>query len=95
MNYRQSNSNIKLKLNVEVNLMRRNTLCKLTKAETDVLKGLAEAKSYREIALDRATSPKTVDHQIQSIFSKLGVTNRTQAVIRAIRRGLIDLDDNI
>jgi len=61
----------------------------LTRREVDVLRQLAEGKRAAEIADELEISPKTVASHVQSIFAKLGVRSRAQAVARAYERGLV------
>lgn len=63
----------------------------LTARESDVLDSLAQGLSNRAIAGRLGISEHTVKFHLASIFGKLGVTTRTGAVRRALRRGLIDL----
>jgi len=61
----------------------------LTKRELDVLGLIASGRSNREIADALGTAEATVKNQASSIFSKLGVRDRTRAVLRAIELGVI------
>jgi DNA-binding NarL/FixJ family response regulator len=61
----------------------------LTDRESDVLRMLALGCSNKEVARDLNIGEKTVKTHVSSILSKLGVTSRTQAVIYALRTGLI------
>lgn len=63
----------------------------LTSRESEVLDSLAQGSSNRAIAAKLGISEHTVKFHLASIFGKLGVTTRTGAVRRALRRGLIDL----
>lgn len=60
----------------------------LTPREKDVLAELSKGKSNREIALSLYVTEKTVKTHISNIFSKLGVQDRTQAVLYAVKHGL-------
>jgi DNA-binding NarL/FixJ family response regulator len=63
----------------------------LTPREVQVLELLAEGLPNKAIA-DRLTiSDQTVKFHVSSISTKLGAANRTDAVRRAVRRGLITL----
>lgn len=63
----------------------------LTPRETQVLELLAEGLPNRAIAGRLAISDQTVKFHVASISGKLGASNRTDAVRRAVRRGLITL----
>jgi two-component system, NarL family, response regulator LiaR len=67
-------------------------LAQLTARETDVLKGLAQGRSNREIARALTISDETVKSHVSSILAKLGLADRTQAAIFALQRHLIPLD---
>ena len=60
----------------------------LTPREKDVLSELSKGKSNREIARSLYVTEKTVKTHISNIFSKLGVQDRTQAVLYAVKHGL-------
>lgn len=53
---------------------------KLTKQEWEVLKGLGRGLNYKEIAAERFVSTHTVRAQIRSIYEKLHVHNKLEAV---------------
>ena len=63
----------------------------LTGREVDVLKLLARGRSNKEIAADLFISETTVKTHMRSIFSKLDVMSRTEAIAAANRRGLTQL----
>ena len=63
----------------------------LTPREIDVLELLTEGLPNKAIAERLGISDQTVKFHIASILGKLGVTNRTEAVRRALRQGLISL----
>ena len=65
----------------------------LTPRELDVLRLAAEGMSNKEIAVTLTLSEKTVKNRITNIFSKLRVNDRTQAVLHALRTGLVQLSD--
>ena len=64
----------------------------LTERETEVLRQLALGKSNKEIAADLVIAEKTVRTHVSNILGKLGVTSRTQAVLHAVRSGLVSLE---
>jgi DNA-binding NarL/FixJ family response regulator len=59
----------------------------LTARESQVLALLAEGRSNREIARALALSEKTVKTHVSSILMKLGLADRTQAALYAVRQG--------
>ena len=61
----------------------------LTPRERDVLRLLAGGSSNREIAESLGTSEGTVKSHASAILSKLGVRDRTRAVLRGLELGLI------
>ena len=61
----------------------------LTNRETDVLDLLRQGLENKKIARELGLSQGTVRNHISSILQKLEVTNRTQAVIRALHLGLL------
>ena len=63
----------------------------LTPRELEVLTLLAQGRSNGEIAAALSIAPRTAKVHVQNILSKLGATNRTEAVSVAVRQGLISL----
>ena len=61
----------------------------LSGRETEVLHLLAEGRSNKTIAQKLEISPSSVDVYVQRLFSKLGVSDRTTASVRALSLGLI------
>jgi NarL family two-component system response regulator YdfI len=61
----------------------------LTPREREALDMLAEGLSNKEIAWRMKISEHTVKFHVASIFAKLGVSTRTEAVMQGIRRGLV------
>jgi DNA-binding NarL/FixJ family response regulator len=61
----------------------------LTPRELDVLKLIAGGLCNRDIAQELAISEKTVKNHINNIFSKLHIYDRSQAILYAIREGLV------
>ena len=61
---------------------------KLTPRELQVLKGLTEGKSNKEIARDHDISEPTVKLHMKTLYRKLEVGNRTQAALAAREAGL-------
>lgn len=63
----------------------------LTPRELDVLEGLSEGLSNRGIAGRLGVSEHTAKFHVNAIFAKLGARSRTDAVVRALRIGLLRL----
>jgi len=63
----------------------------LTDRELDVLQWLAQGMPNKQIALQLGISEHTVKFHSSAIYAKLGVTNRTEAVRRGARLGLVVL----
>ena len=61
----------------------------LSPRQRDILAGLVQGKTNREIAADLSLSEKTVKNYMRSVFSALGCRDRTEAAIAGIRRGLV------
>ena len=61
----------------------------LTPREMDVIQLLAEGLSNKEIARLLFISPRTVNFHLDNIYSKLGVSSRTEAAIYALRHGWV------
>jgi two-component system NarL family response regulator len=64
----------------------------LSPREFDVLEQIVHGKSNREAASELEISVTTVKTHVNSLLGKLCVTDRTQAVTAAIRRGIVVLD---
>jgi len=63
----------------------------LSERETGVLRLVALGKANKEIAGELSVSEDTVKAHLKSIFAKLSVGDRTQAVTLALKRGIIEL----
>jgi len=66
-------------------LVRGSAANTLTPREREVLAGIAEGRSNREIARVLRVSEKTVKAHVSSVLAKLGVQDRTQAAVYAVR----------
>ncbi len=64
----------------------------ITKREEEVLQLIADGHSTPEVAEKLYISQKTVKNHLASIYHKLDARDRTQAVVRAVRLGIIHLD---
>ena len=63
----------------------------LTKRELDVLKLLAVGMFNKEVGKRLEISERTVKNHVSNIFKKLGLTDRTQAAVFAIRNNLVQI----
>jgi len=61
----------------------------LTQRESEVLRQLALGLTNKEIALALKISYETVKEHVQHVLRKVGVTDRTQAAVWAVRKGLV------
>jgi DNA-binding NarL/FixJ family response regulator len=68
-------------------LVRGSRADTLTAREREVLAGIADGKSNREIARLLRVSEKTVKAHVSAVLAKLGVQDRTQAAVYAVRHG--------
>jgi DNA-binding NarL/FixJ family response regulator len=66
-------------------------LTRLTPREQEVLQGVADGLSDKEIAERLYISGKTVRSHVASILAKLGVESRLQALIFALRHGAVTI----
>ena len=62
----------------------------LTARESDVLRLLAQGLPNKGIARQLGISQKTVGNHVEHIYTKLGVSNRATAAMRAMQHGLVD-----
>ena len=65
----------------------------LTERELEVIKSLARGMSDRQIAQALGISEKTVGNHTSNIYRKLHLFDRTQAVVYAIKEGVIEIGD--
>lgn len=64
----------------------------ITKREEEVLQLIADGCSTPEVAERLYISQKTVKNHLASIYQKLDARDRTQAVLQAVRMGIVTLD---
>lgn len=64
---------------------------RLTRREQDVLEHVARGLGNKQIAVRLGISERTVKFHVSSVFTKLGASNRAEAVTRAAQAGLIRL----
>ncbi len=63
----------------------------LTSREIEILKLIATGKANKQIAHRLAISEKTVRNHVSNMYEKLKIYDRTQAVLYAIRKGLVEI----
>ncbi|MCL5103688.1 MAG: helix-turn-helix transcriptional regulator [Armatimonadetes bacterium] len=62
---------------------------RLSEREVEVLRELMEGKSSQEVAETLSCTPRTVGFHLANIYRKLNVSNRMQAMRRAMALGLV------
>jgi DNA-binding NarL/FixJ family response regulator len=65
----------------------------LTPREREVLEWMATPNTYKQIASELCVGEETVRSHAKNILEKLGQPNRAQAVLAAVRMGLIELSE--
>jgi DNA-binding NarL/FixJ family response regulator len=65
----------------------------LTARETEVLRRLAQGLSNKEIAEALSISEETVKSHVSNVLAKLEAENRAQAIVQALKRGLVSLEE--
>lgn len=73
----------------------KNGLDQITERELEVLGLAARGLSNRDIARELSISVRTVQTHLSNVFSKVGVSSRTEAVMYGLRSGLITLEDTL
>ncbi len=69
-----------------------SSLVALTRMEVKILALLGRGQSNKEIAVKLSLSVKTVKNHLNNMFQKLGVANRTEAVVKGIDLGIISAE---
>jgi DNA-binding NarL/FixJ family response regulator len=64
----------------------------LTEREVEIITAITRGRGNKQIAYDLDISEKTVRNHISNIYRKLHVYDRTQAVLYAIREGIVDVE---
>jgi len=62
----------------------------MTRREIEILRLLGQGMTNKQIAYRLKISDKTVRNHISNFYSKLGVVDRSQAVLYAVRKGLVE-----
>lgn len=65
----------------------------LTPRETEVLRQLALGRSNKEIADVLSITEETVKTHVGNVLAKLQAGNRSQAIVQALKRGLVSLEE--
>ena len=74
--------------------MGERSLSPLSERETEVLTLIAKGRSNKEIAVDLGVTEGTVKLHVTNLLAKLEVNARTEALVVAVRRGIIDIEQN-
>lgn len=64
----------------------------LSGREVDVLRRVAKGKTNKEIASELQLSEKTIKNHVRNIFHKMEVYDRTEAAMKGVQEGIIDLE---
>ncbi|MHC5746361.1 MAG: response regulator [Nostoc sp.] len=76
---------------VGAKLLQRMSNPELSERELEVLRLMAQGRGNQEIGTALSIGESTVKSHVNRILSKLGVSDRTQAVITAVKRGIVSL----
>ncbi|MEU9236299.1 helix-turn-helix domain-containing protein [Streptomyces subrutilus] len=71
----------------------REPLSSLTAREREILVLVSQGKSNRRVASSLGISEKTVRNHLSAVFSKVGASDRTQAVVMGIRGGIVSIGE--
>ncbi len=66
----------------------------LTTRETEIINYMAQGYANKQIAAKLSISEQTIKNHVTSILSKLDANARTEAVVIAIKRGLVSIEEN-
>jgi NarL family two-component system response regulator LiaR len=70
-----------------------STVPLFTHVEIEVLKLAATGMSNKDIAENLSMSIRTAESHLGNVFNKLGVSSRTEAVVSALKKGIVTLED--
>ena len=79
---------------VASSLAQRQQRAKMSEREMEVLRLLIKGRSNKEIGTTLFVSEDTVKAHLKTLFTKLDVHDRTEAVIYAIRHGIVHLESH-
>lgn len=82
----------RIPLEVAAKLAERISTSELTDRELEVLESIVAGMSNKEIGNHLSITEGTVKAHVNSILGKMGVTDRTNAVTEALRRGIVHLE---
>ncbi|WP_258039960.1 response regulator transcription factor [Streptomyces sp. SM1] len=74
-------------------LAARRALALLTARERQILVLISQGNSNRCVAKELGISEKTVKNHLTAIFTKVGASDRTQAVVMGIRSGIVSIGE--
>lgn len=77
--------------NIGAKIVKRMSNPELSDRELAVIRLMAAGKSTQEISAALSIAESTVKYHVNNILSKLGATDRTQAVLAALKRGIVNL----
>ena len=77
---------------VAAKLAERTASPELTERELEVLRRMVAGRSNKEIAADLDITEGTVKTHVNHVLDKLGVHDRTQAVVTALKRGIVRME---
>ncbi len=81
--------NVEDKISIDTSFVSRLAILPITEREKEVLINLAKGKTNKEISSKLGLSTSTVRNHISNIFTKLKISNRSQATAIAIYAGLL------
>ncbi|MDA8188759.1 MAG: response regulator transcription factor [Dehalococcoidales bacterium] len=66
----------------------------LSSRELEVLRSIATGHSNKEVASHLCISERTVENHVRNIYQKLHIRDRSQAILYAVRKGLIEVSES-
>lgn len=73
--------------------LREQGVSDLTAREAEVLQLVADGLTNEQVSEKLSVGQKAVQMHLTSVYSKLGVSRRTEAVVQAVRKGIVVIDD--
>lgn len=65
----------------------------MTSRQVEVLRLLADGLSNRDIAERLVISPRTAEHHVQDVYTRIGASTRAAAALFAMKHGLLETKD--